>query len=351
VNVTVGSQVMPSTIAVRRSYLYVANSNAPAGTTPPGGGDIAVYTFGASNNATPARVISGPSTGLSNPVQPLLDASGNLYVLDNGPYITSSNPVINVYAPGANGNAVPSRQITNIAAATSNLDCETMIFDPTGQYLFVMCDDGGGTIHVFPTTFTGAVPALSLQTATILCDSFAHPIGQAFDALGDLYVADAGVNAIFYFPAPLPTSGSYVPILPARTMNGGTSWPANVDPVAVGVDNAGTLYASILYFNSTAGGPDSNNQIDMWNTTSIPCTNCGPSASLIGGAPFVHAPAGLGLDAAGNLYTSNPFNNTIVEFARSTVAGASIGTNNPPVLRMLNTGASPGAPTGIAIGP
>ncbi len=144
VSLTIGNQVIPATVPARRSYLYVANSNAAVGSTPTCCGNIAVYQFGAT---APTRVIIGASPQIFNPVDVKLDASGELYVLDNGQYTTNSNPVINVYAPGASGNAVPIRQITGLVAVTSNRACESMIFDPTGQYLMVICDDA--RIHVF----------------------------------------------------------------------------------------------------------------------------------------------------------------------------------------------------------
>lgn len=65
----------------------------------------------------------------------------------------------------------------------------------------------------------------------------------------------------------------------------------------------------------------------------------------------VHVPAGMTLDAAGNLYVSNPFANTVSVFARATIASAGNPTNNPTVLHTINTGAAPGAPVGMAIGP
>jgi hypothetical protein len=349
-----GGQLAQVTIPAVRSYLYVANSNAPPGTTPPGGGNIVVYPFGATGNATPVRTIAGANTGVTNPDNMLLDASDNLYVLDNGPYTSNSNPLIDVFAPGATGNVAPTRQISGLAAVTFNAPCESMIFDPTGHYLYVLCDDGGGTLHVFSSTWTGTVMASVAQLATIICDSFSHPITMAFDATGDLYVADPGTHAILYFPAPIPLTGSYVLIAPTTSMTGGgTAWPATVDPIGVAIDQQGTLYSTISYFNSTSGGPDASNQVGIWKTTTIPCNGnaCNPSASLIGGTSFVHAPSGLTLDPAGNLYMSNQFANTVTVFARSTITSATNPTTNPTVLHTINTGTSPNAPVGMIVGP
>ncbi len=351
---TIGSQAITSTVPILRQYLYVANSNSPPGSTPPGGGNVAVYTYGSSGSATPARLLSGASTGISNPVSLLEDSSGNLYVLDNGPYTTQSNPLILVFAQGANGNVAPARKITGITSVDSNNACESMTFDPTNQFLFVTCDDQH--IHVFTAATNGT--ATSAQTASLgYCDGacFQHPIGLVFDATGNLYVADAASNnAIFEFARPLPTSGGAVSIngLFSNSMSGpGGSWPSNVNPAGLGIDQAGRLYASILNFSSS-GPPDANNQIAIWNSSRIPCNNCTPSGYLYGTPLSTHAPAGFAIDAAGNLYVGNPFTNQVSVFANSTVvAGSAAATNNPAVLRTFNTGSSPDAPTGMIIGP
>lgn len=350
VTLTAGGIASNTTFFVDRSYLYVANSNAPPGTTPPGGGNIAVYQYGASGTGAPVRTLTG---GLSNPVQPLLDANDNLWVLDNGPYTSNANPYINVYAPGASGSATPIKQITNIAALDFNEACETMAFNPAGTELFVTCDDGA--IHVFPTTFTGIVSASSAQTVSMTDDSWSGPeVGMAFDNSGNLYVTDIGFNTIDqYVVSTFPTSGAYAPIVAGHYMSGGTAaWPANVVPVILAVNDAGTLYASIVYHSTTPGGPDANNQLALWNSSSIPCTNCQPTASLTSGLfSASHALTGIAIDAPGNVYMSNPFTNAISVFARSTVASATYGTANPSVLRTVITGSSPDSPNGMTVGP
>jgi hypothetical protein len=342
-----GQTVASGSLTVVRQYLYVANSNAAPGTTPAGGGNVVGYTFGANGSATPARTISGPNTNLSNPVAIVEDSLNNLYVLDNGPYTTHSNPLILVFAAGNSGNAVPLRQITQIAADDGNVACEDLAFDPTGQFLFVTCDDA--KIHVFPSTANSI--AVAVETAVLSYGSFVHPVVPAFDPVGNLYVSDPGSNDIFEFPSP-PTSGGAHTISPTLgTMSGATSsWPSTIAPLGMAIDPAGTLFASIVYFNSTAGAQDAGNEIAMWPTATLPCTNCAPGAAL-GGTPLsTHVPGAFAFDGAGNMYVANPFTNQISVFARSVVAGAGNPTLNPAPLRTINTGSSPGAPGGLVIG-
>lgn len=359
VTLTVGTQTIPVAVPVKRQYLYVANSNSEPGVTPPGGGNIAVYTFGATGSATPARLISGAATGLSNPVDVKLDSSGNLYVLDNGPYTSNSNPYVVVFAPGATGNVAPIRTISGIAGIDYNTACETMVFDPTGQYLDIMCDDSSGTIHVVPASTNG--PASSAQTASMIDDSSWHLVGMAYDATGNLYVTDTGyvsggivspgTAGVLYFPAAqiVTGGGTFQLIAPTKAMtNSGTSFPSSNMPIGVVVDQQGTLYATVGYLNSTSGAPDSTNEIAIWKTTSIPCSSCAPNTTLTGTPFTAHTPAGGTLDAAGNAYVSNPFSNQIFVFAQATIAA---GGANPTVLHTINTGSSPGAPIGMTVGP
>ena len=348
VTMTAGGNAGSLTIPVDRSYLYVANSNAAPGTTPAGGGNIAVYQFG--STGPPVRTLTG---GLSNPVVPILDANDKLWVLDNGPYFGgNSHPYINVYAAGATGSATPIGQITNLVGVDSNLGCENMAFNPAQTELFVACDDL--QIHVFPTNFSGTAVASSLQTVSLYDLGWSGPpVGMAFDNSGNLYIADPPGDEIGqYVVSALPTSGTYQYITGAHYINGGFGpWPPMVAPLILLVDNAGTLYSSISYVSPTPGAADANNQLAIWNTNTIPCTNCAPSASLIGGAFATHASEGIMFDFPGNFYVSNPFTNTITEYARATVAGATFDTNNPTVLRTINTGPSPVAPAGMTIGP
>lgn len=350
VTLTAGGQTAQLSVPAQESNLYVANSNAAPGTTPAGGGNITVYRYG---TTTPLRTLTG---GLSNPQTPKMDASGNLYVLDNGPYTTHSNPYINVYAPGASGGATPIRQITGIYTVATSVSgaCESMNFDPTGNYLFVVCDDA--LIHVFPAAGNGT--ATSLQTAELGSDFFDTPVSLAFDAVGGMYVTDPGQNsgfgAIFYFSAAQvsPTATNFT-MSPGSTEMGPTSgWPAvGVAPLGVAVDDAGNLYSLISYYNSTPNaGIDAYNELAVWNSTTVPCNDCAPSTTFTGTPFTTHSPAGGAFDPEGDLYISNPFTNQINVLSRATMTESG-SVNNPVPFEVINTGSSPGAPVGLTVGP
>lgn len=115
------------------------------------------------------------------------------------------------------------------------------LFDPSSQHVFVTCDDQA--IHVFNASGNGP----TVETARLTDTFFSHPVGEAFDA----------------------TTGGPQVIVSTSSMSGGAGpWPNTLAPLGIAVDNAGTLYASIVYFNSTAGAPDASNELAMWKTTS-----------------------------------------------------------------------------------
>jgi hypothetical protein len=344
ISASAGGQAAAITLPVERQYLYIANVNASNGVPATGGGDVEVFAFGASGIAPPARVLSGASTLMQVPADLLLDAAGELYVLDIGT-AASPQPQVLVFAPGANGNVAPIRKITGLAAVNGSVQCEEMTLDPSGQNLLVNCDDEA--IHVFPALGNGT--ATTLQEYSLQNGSWTYLIGAAFDAAHNLYVTDGSTNAIFEFAPPLPTSGTYTPIVAASTL-GSTLWPAGVTPLDVRIDRRGNTIATIV--NQNAAGPaDAGNEVAIWHSGTLPCNNCAPSATF-SGTPFsTHAPDDPSEDAAGNLYVSNSVTNQVFVFSSAQFTAAIGSVSNPAPLRTISTGANPSAPSTLAIGP
>jgi hypothetical protein len=82
-------------------YVVTGAEIAPASTA------ILEFAAGANGNVAPIREITGSSTMISGSYvsNPLLDTAGNIYVMAFEP---ASTPNILRFAPGANGNALPS---------------------------------------------------------------------------------------------------------------------------------------------------------------------------------------------------------------------------------------------------
>jgi hypothetical protein len=358
VSLTVGTQVIPAPVGVLRSYLYVANSNAPIGQTPAGGGNVAVYAFGASGSAAPVRLLSGANTQIKTPAKAISDLQGNVYVIDNGvPSGPNFNGNILMFATGQTGNVAPAKSINNMGSLT-NQPCSDMVFDPTATYLFVAC---GSQINVFPVTSllpTGNL-ASNASTAQLVDEAVGTHTGLAFDPSGNLYISDDSENQILMAPTTVPTTGGFHPTIglsttilaPSASPPPG-SWNAGDTPQSMVIDTSGTLYAPVFFLSPTSGVGDNTAELGIWSSGALgmPCVRCAPSVALAG-APFTtHAVTGVALDPAGNVYVSNAISGGIAEFARATVAASA---NNAPQLRTLtNTGNGQAtSPIGLWVGP
>lgn len=71
---------------------------------------VTVYGPSANGNVAPARTISGADTGISSPRGIAIDQFGNIYVLNAGS--GADDGTVTVYAPGASGDAKPTRTIS-----------------------------------------------------------------------------------------------------------------------------------------------------------------------------------------------------------------------------------------------
>ena len=99
--------VGPEGLAIRGDTLYVSNDN----------NTITQYSL---PSGAPGAIISGPDTGLDEPLGISVDSSGNIFV------VNTANKVIE-FAVGASGNAAP---IARIFGAATGLDAPQFVFTP-----------------------------------------------------------------------------------------------------------------------------------------------------------------------------------------------------------------------------
>ncbi len=186
----------PQGLAIDRSgIVYVAND---AGNVT--GSNVTVYANGAS---TPMRTISGSNTGFAtNPLQGLaLDRTGDLAVVITNPNSCAPQSVA-VFAPGANGNATPTR----ILAKGLCIDPRGDAFDSSG-YLYVASFNANAILIYSPSVPSGGgVTREIVGSLTRL----SNPVGVALDNKGHLFVANQGSNTITEY-APNVT-GNVAPI-------------------------------------------------------------------------------------------------------------------------------------------
>jgi uncharacterized protein (TIGR03437 family) len=148
-----------------------------------------------------------------------------------------------------------------------------------------------------------------------------NPLGIAFDAAGNMYVADRDANVV----RKIATDGTISTVA-------GTSGELN-GPFAVAVDAAGNIYVS-----------------DTGHQRVARYTPDGRFSSV--GDGLLNGPEGLAIDSAGNLYIADTFNGrirklapdgTLSVFAGTGTTGVYGGDNNPP------SAASFSLPTDVAV--
>lgn len=151
---------------------------------------------------------------------------------------------------------------------------------------------------------------------------FNNPIGVTVDAVGNIYVADAGNNRI----RKIDLSGNISTLAGNGTAgfsgDGGPATSASLDnPISVAVDAAGNVYVS----------DNNNNRIRKIDNAGIITTFLGSSVHSYSGdggpasAATINIPGFITLDASGNLYIADGGNNRIRKVNSSgvisTVAG------------------------------
>jgi hypothetical protein len=338
---TAGGQSAQTSFPVRRSYLYVANSNDTigSGSPPGGGGNVSVYTYGVSGGGAPVRTYTGGASLLETPVKPLVDANGNLYVLDIGiPAGPNYDPTILVYGPQTATGSIsppPIRQITHLGTSIGALTgCTDMIFDPTGQFLVVAC---GTQINVFPISANGIASSAVAGGTEFEDDSLSFQVALAFDQSGNLYIMDDSLGIVDIVAAPVAMTGAFHFVNGSHSIAASSgAWPTSLSAISMFVDNTGALFAPFFFLSPGSGPPDNVAELAIWSGTTLPCTNCAPAATLTGTPFTVHAVAGVTMDPEGEAYVVNNSTNLISIFSPTAVRGAS-ASNAVPSRTILNT--------------
>ena len=209
------------TVAPTASYaqtnLYVSNAN-------PLPGAIAVFPITSNGTVTPARVLTGNFTLLSDPVGLTFDYAGNLYVANFGSRAAPS--AVTAYAPGVNGNVAPALALTG--GLTGLAQTVGVAFDPYSRlYALNTGASSIGSIQVFLYQTSGnGQPIGAIQGGSF---SGATAIKRGGD--GNLNVVNAGAGTMVTIP--YNTFGAPTPI---RTLTGLTN------PAGIALDSQGKIY-------------------------------------------------------------------------------------------------------------
>jgi hypothetical protein len=292
---------MPISLALdSQGNIYVGNEGSAAG----GQDSITVYSPGSNGNITPARTISGPSTGLVTPMGIAVDSSGYIYVSSasgtnpaySDTYVPSagwseayglftfygpggnepgSNDDTNavsilIYAPGSDGDVAP---ITSIDGDCAILNAPGALAFANGQLYVTNPADlasGDESVVVYnEITLAPTGPQCLTPTSLIFGPNTGinQPFGIAVDPTGNMYVTNSESNSITVFP---PTAGANT--TPSAVI---ASPNAVVNPTGVAIDSTGQIY--VANAGAQIGDADSI-------TTYPPASNAGSEPSeIIGG--------------------------------------------------------------------
>ncbi len=293
--------------------------SSPAGIAIDAAGNLYVADYG--NNLirkiTPAGVVStlagsgyqgkidatGNLASFNRPAGITIDASGNLFVADAG-----NNRIRKVTSAGA----VSTIAGSDSTGALNGVGINATFFGPVGvtvdasDNIFV-ADAGNDLIRKINSAGTVSTFAANVTstTGTATPTSFNNPTGVAADGSGNIYVANYLSNDILF----VNSSGNVSLFAGADTLFGANNGPANSAtfyfPNSVTVDGTGNIYVADgvnnLIRKITPGGA----------VSTLAGSGFAGAVDSTGTAASFNGPAGLAVDAAGNVYVADANNNLI----------------------------------------
>ena len=308
------------------------NPDGISGSTGTGG----VSGSTGSTDSTSTTLFSAP-TGVA------VDAAGNIYVADYG------NNLIHKVTPAG---AVTTLAGSGNAGAIDAAGSLASFNGPTG-----IAVDGSGNVYVADagnnlirkitpdgtvSTLAGTVVAVDTSNTVTGQPLFANPSGVAVDAVGNVYVADAGNNRICKVsPAGVTTTlaGNENP-----GANNGTGAAATFNnPTGVALDATGNVYVADFLNNMirkiTPGGVVS---------TLVGSGDIGSSDGQ-GTAASFYFPNSLTVDASGNVYVTDDINNLIRKITPDGTVTTIAGSGIAGFVNGAGTADSFSDPSGIAV--
>ena len=323
----------------------VATLNFPAGIVFDAAGNVYIADFGNNvirkvNTAGIISTIAGNGTaaytgdggqataaGLNTPTGVFIDASGNGYIADNGNDVirkVSAAGIISTYA----GNGTPGYTGDGGQATVATLNAPAGVaFDAIGNVY--IADNGNNVIRkvnsagIISTIAGNGTAAYTGDGGQATVATLNAPAGVAFDAIGNVYIADNGNNVI----RKVNTAGIISTYAgngtAAYTGDGGQATVATLNaPVGVAFDASGNVYIA----------DQGNNRIRTVSTAGIISTIAGNGTAAYTGdggqatAAGLNTPTGVAIGASGNTYIADNGNQRIRK-----VTNCALSSNQPTI--------------------
>ena len=269
----------------------------------------------------------------SAPNSVAVDSSGNVYVAVEG--ASAVNEIV-----AGTGGAAPGT--VNINSTVNTLG-NGFSYPPGVAVDFhgnVYVADGNSTVKEIVAGTGGAAPGTVNANSTVntLGSGFNYPKGLAVDLSGNVYVADAGNNAVKEIVAgtggALP--GTVNTNSTINTLNGAGVFGS---PQGVAVDSSGNVFV-------TDSGNRAVKEIVAGTGTAAPGTVNASSTVNKLGSGFLF-PIGIAVDSGGNVYVADEYLNAVEEIVAGTGGAAPGSVNVSSTVNSLGSGFL--TPTGVAV--
>ncbi|MGE9744713.1 NHL repeat-containing protein [Bdellovibrio bacteriovorus] len=267
---------------------------------------------------------TGSAARFNNPEDITLAADGNFYITDkNNNLIRKMTPsgVVTTFAGDGNYGC------TDGTGAAAQFSYPTGIVSDSAGNIFVACSACSTIRKITPagvvTTFAGQAYTTGAVDGTGTAARFSWPVGITIDSSDNLYVADYSNSAIRKVTSSAVVSnfaGSYGDY---GAVDGTGTAARFAGPAGIGIDASGNLFVT-----------DSDNASIRKVTPARVVTlvagslagDSDGSADGTGTAASFHSPEGVAADPAGNLYVADTMNRTIRKITPSgnvtTIAGS-----------------------------